>query len=173
VNNLPDVEIKAATQHDSTVLSNLLELYIHDLSSIFSLELGQDGRFGYHKLPLYWSEPERRFPFLIHCGAHIAGFALITRGSPASDNPEDFDVAEFFIARRYRRSGLGRKAVALLWNQFSGRWVVRVSEGNPNAYHFWTRVIAEYSSGAFTESSRAGTPYGWRVFTFNSAIRIS
>src|SRR5437763_1987815 len=130
--DLLDIEIKAATPHDVVLLGNLLELYIHDLSQIFSLELRSDGRFGYEKLPLYWSEPERRFPFLIQCGAKIVGFALITRGSPASDNPEDFDVAEFFIVRRHRSSGLGRRAAILLWNHFPGRWIVRASEGNPN-----------------------------------------
>lgn len=161
--------INAATQRDSVVLGNLLELYIHDLSQIFSLELGPDGRFGYEKLPLYWSEPGRRFPFLIHYGTQIVGFALVTRGSPASDNPEDFDVAEFFVARKHRRSNIGRRAAGLLWNQFAGSWTVRVSEGNPNAYHFWTSVIANYTRGKFTETSRAGNPFAWRVFAFNSA----
>jgi len=166
--DLSEVAINAATPDDAATLGNLLELYIHDLSQIFSLDVGRDGRFGYEKLPLYWSEPERRFPFLIQCGAKIVGFALVTRGSPASDNSEDFDVAEFFILRRYRRSGVGRRAAVLLWNHFPGRWIVRVSEGNPNAYHFWTTVIDEYTGSVFAETSRAGNPFAWRVFAFNT-----
>src|SRR4051812_22354234 len=95
-----EVVLDVATPADATLLSNLLELYIHDLSAAFpNVELGADGRFGYAKLPLYWSEPERRFPFLIRCGSCVAGFALVTRGSPASDDPNVFDVAEFFILR--------------------------------------------------------------------------
>jgi len=164
-----EVAISAAAPHDIDVMSNLLELYIHDLSQVFSLDVGRDGRFGYAKLPLYWSEPEKRFPFLIHCGTQIVGFALVTRGSPASDKPEDLDIAEFFILRRYRRSGVGRRAAALLWNQLAGSWVVRVSEGNSNGYDFWASVIAEYTGGAFTETSRIGNPFAWRVFSFDSA----
>jgi predicted acetyltransferase len=57
---------------DAPVLSNLLKLYAHDLSAVFALELGANGRYGYEKLPLYWSEPERRFPFLIRAGARLA-----------------------------------------------------------------------------------------------------
>ena len=155
-------------ESDAPVLANLLELYVHDLSEIFGLELGVDGRFGYEKLPLYWSEPERRFPFLIRCGTRLAGFALATRGSPASDDPEDFDVAEFFVVRRYRRSGVGRRAAFLLWNRFAARWIVRVSEGNHSGRRFWASVIAEYTSGALVETTRPGSPHAWRVFSFNS-----
>jgi hypothetical protein len=72
-----DIALDAATLADATVLSNLLELYIHDVSETFpSIELGSDGRFGYGKLALYWSEPECRFPFLIRCDGRVVGFAL-------------------------------------------------------------------------------------------------
>lgn len=81
-----DVVLDLATPGDATVLSNLLELYAHDLGDTFGLELGPDGRYGYEKLPLYWSEPDRRFPFLIRRGPHLAGFALVTQGSPGSEN---------------------------------------------------------------------------------------
>jgi predicted acetyltransferase len=166
--NLQEVALSVATARDASVLSNLLELYVHDLSEAFALELGADGRFGYAKLPLYWSEPERRFPFLIRYGTRLAGFALVTRGSPASEDPEDFDVAEFFIVRRHRRSGVGRRAAFLLWNRFAGRWIVRVSEGNHGGLRFWASVITEYTSGAVVETTRPGSPHAWRVFTFNS-----
>src|SRR6266403_2441861 len=111
--NSREIILEAATLADSPLLSNLLELYIHDLSEAFpSIELKPDGRFGYDKLALYWSEPDRRFPFLIRCDARVVGFALATRGSPATDDPNVFDVAEFFVIRRYRRSGVGQRAVA-------------------------------------------------------------
>src|SRR5262249_23093675 len=98
------VTLDIATPSDAEVLSNLLELYVHDLSEAFpSIELGEDGRFGYPKLPLYWSEPERRFAFLLRCDGRLAGFVLATCGSPAAEDPEVFDVAEFFVLRRYRR----------------------------------------------------------------------
>ena len=57
-----EVVLDVASPRDAVLLSNLLELYIHDLSETFPVELGADGRFGYEKLPLYWSEPERRLP---------------------------------------------------------------------------------------------------------------
>lgn len=165
-----EVALEVATPSDAALLSNLLELYIHDLSEVFpAVVLGADGRFGYDKLPLYWSEPERRFPFLIRQGTRIAGFALITRGSPASDDPDVFDVAEFFVLRSHRRFGVGRRAAFLLWDRFPGQWIVRVSEGNRGGIPFWAGVIAEYTQGSFTELERPGTPYAWRVFSFAGA----
>ena len=79
-----EVSLDLATPDDAALLSNLLELYSHDLSDTFGLELGHDGRFGYQNLPLYWSEPERRFPFLIRSGIRVVGFAFATRGLPTS-----------------------------------------------------------------------------------------
>ena len=85
----PLVTLDSATPADAALLSNLLELYTHDLSAAFpNVELGPDGRFGYDKLPLYWAEPDRRFPFLIHCSGRVAGFALATRGSPVAADPD-------------------------------------------------------------------------------------
>lgn len=166
-----DVRLDAATMSDAALLSNLLELYIHDLSAAFpSIEMGADGRFGYPGLPLYWSEPERRFAFLIRFEGRIAGFALAMRGSPVSDDPEVLDVAEFFILRRYRRVGVGRQAAFLLWNSLPGKWIVRVSEGNPGGLRFWAHATAAFTHSGATESRHAGYPHGWRMFSFASAL---
>lgn len=162
------VALEAATPHDARVLSNLAGLYLHDLSEIFPIEVGGDGRFRYGELPRYWSEPERRFAFLIRSGPQLAGFALATRGSPASDDPEHLDVAEFFVLRGQRRTGIGRRAAFLLWNRIPGQWVVRVSEANRAGLPFWRAVVQEYTRGAASESERPG-PRGWRVFSFRSA----
>ena len=166
--NPADVALEPAAPSDSALLANLLELYIHDLSEAFPIELGADGRFGYDKLPLYWSEPGRRFPFLIRYRAHVVGFVLVTRGSPASDDPDVFDVAEFFVVRWHRRAGVARRAAFQAWDRFPGRWTVRVSEGNIGALPFWARVVGEYTSGAATESTRPGSPSAWRVLSFES-----
>ena len=163
-----EVLLEAAAPGDAGLLANLLELYIHDLSEVFPVELGCDGRFGYEKLPCYWSEPDRRFPFLITYDGILAGFVLVTRGVLPSNDPDVFDVAEFFVLRRYRRLGVARRAAFLVWDRFPGRWCVRVSEGNVGAIPFWASAVAEYTSGTAVESIRPGTPHDWRVFSFQS-----
>lgn len=163
------VVLEPAGPQDERLLANLLELYSHDLSEVFDIEPGPDGRFGYEYLPLYWTEPDRRFPFLIRSGTRIVGFVLAMRGSPVMDDPDVLDIAEFFVLRRHRRSGIGRRAAFLLWDRLPGRWTVRVSEENRAALPFWSKVIAEYSGGTAVEAR----PPGWRVFCFTNLIRIA
>ncbi|MFL5614008.1 MAG: GNAT family N-acetyltransferase [Gemmatimonadaceae bacterium] len=163
------VSLEQARVIDEPVLANLLQLYIHDLSEIFpKVALGADGRFDYPRLPLYWSEPERRFPFLIRCNDRLAGFALATRGSPATSDPDVMDVAEFFVIRQLRRSSVGRDAAFLLWNRFPGRWTIRVAAHHASGIAFWSRVIGEYTKGAVTESANTRLTTDWRVFTLDS-----
>jgi predicted acetyltransferase len=131
MSDVDKVSIDVAEAHHAALISNLLQLYLHDLSEAFpAIELGANGRFEYENLSRYWSEPKNRFPFLIGYATKAVGFALITRGSPASDDPNVFDIAEFFVLRRYRRSGVGRRAAFLLWDRLSGSWTVRVADTN-------------------------------------------
>jgi predicted acetyltransferase len=166
-----DIALAVATSDDVELLSNLLESYARELSDVFALKPGPDGRYGYDKLPLYWSEADRRFPFLLRRGGEVAGFALITRGSPASEDHGVFDMAEFFVLGSYRRCGVGRHAALLLWDRFPANWTVRVSEGNPGGCRFWARVIGEYTNGAVRRTLLPGRLHAWRVFSFSSAPR--
>jgi predicted acetyltransferase len=157
---------------DAGVLANLFELYLHDMSETFpQLVLGADGRFGYERLPAWFAEPEKRFPFWIRQDGALAGFALAMRGSPVTDDPSHLDVAEFFVLRRYRRSGIGRDAAFALFDHLRGHWVVRVSKGNARGSAFWPLVIAEYTGGAFTVSEKPGNPHPQRVFELESRPR--
>ena len=168
---LDEVTLEPATTRDAALVANLLELYVHDLSAIFGVDIGEDGRFGYEPLPLYWSETDRRFAYLIRRGGRLAGFALVTRGSPATSDPLDLDVAEFFILRRHRRSGIGARAAWLLWNRLPGHWVVRVSPFNAAGLAFWERTIATYTRGAYAASAIPGKSHAVRVFSFATAGR--
>jgi len=165
------VELEAAQPHHVPLVANLLELYMHDLSDVFPIEIGPDGRFGYDKLPCYWQEPTRRFPFLIRADERVAGFVLATRGSPVTDDPDDLDIAEFFVLRRYRRDHVGRRAAFLLWDRLPGHWIVRVSLGNHRALPFWQPIIQEYTGGTLVEKRSTGTPHDWSVIAFHSPGR--
>jgi len=163
------VSLDQASQADSALLSNLLELYIHDMSDVFPhVQLGLDGRFGYSRLPLYWSEPDRHLAFLIRCDGRVGGFILVTLGSPAVPDPNVLDVAEFFVLRQYRRAGTGREAAFMLWHRLPAAWIVRVLEKNASALAFWRDTIATFTEGRFDERRLTTEPNDWRVFSFES-----
>jgi predicted acetyltransferase len=83
-----------------------LELYAHDFSEFRNLDIGENGRFGYRFLPLYWSEPDRH-PFLIRMDGKLVGLAFVKKWSEVSGNRAVWDMAEFFIVRGCRRRGIG------------------------------------------------------------------
>lgn len=164
------VTLQQASVGDQVLLSNLIELYIHDLSAMFThVALGEDGRYGYPELPSYLLGDGRRWAFLIRQDERVAGFAFARRGSPASDDPDVLDVAEFFVLRQFRARGIGRAAAELLWSRAPGRWAVRASTRNPSAIEFWRDAVGTYTGQRATESERSigGSP--WIVFCFDNA----
>lgn len=162
------VRVVRATQADHDTLANLLELYIHDLSATFSIDVGPNGRFGYAPLARYWQEPDTRHAFLIVAGTHLAGFALAARGSPLSSDPNVLDVAEFFVLRAHRRMNVGRRAALLLWDASPGAWIVRVAETNHGALGFWRATVAEFTGREDQGRVVALPDRNWRVFEFAS-----
>lgn len=156
-----------ATAEQQPVLANLLELYAHDFSEFHDLDLGPDGRFGYKYLPLYWRESHRH-PFLVKADGKLAGLVLVKRGSEISGDRRIWDMAEFFVARRYRRRGMGTQIAHDVWRRFPGPWEVRVVERNHAARAFWQRAVSDFAGGTvepvFVDTGRAR----WEVFSFLS-----
>ncbi len=167
---LGELTLETLVPEDGELLGNLLELYIHDLSAIFTrVELDARGRFGYPSLPAYLSGRTDRFAFLIRCGGRVAGFSLAQRGSPVADDPNVLDVAEFFVLRRFREHGVGRAAAALLWDRLPGTWTIRARVDNARAVPFWRRAVAAYTRGTGTEREHCDGSSTWRVFSFDNA----
>jgi predicted acetyltransferase len=161
------IEVIPATSEQRPILANLLELYAHDFSEFYDLELGPDGRFGYKHLPLYWGDPDRH-PFLIKVDGGLAGFVLVKRGSEVSGDQNVWDMAEFFIIRGYRRRGMGTEVAHEVWRRFPGQWEVRVVKTNDMAKEFWDRAITRYIREADNPVSVEKDGKSWYLFSFES-----
>src|SRR5215467_3122946 len=97
-----------ALPEQEAIVANMLELYIHDFSEFVDVKLGADGRFGYPQLHSFFTEAGRH-PLIIRADDDLAGFAFVSRGSRIANDPKVWDMAEFFIARGFRRIGLGTR----------------------------------------------------------------
>ena len=161
------IEIVTATPEQEPVLANLLELYIHDFSEYVDLDIGPDGRFGYGGLSLYWSEPDRH-ALLVRVDGKLAGFVLVKRGPGATSAWAVWDMAEFFIIRRWRRRGVGTNIAHEVWRRFPGQWEVRVMQANPPARQFWTRTISGFIGKAVKPVRVEKGDECWWVFSFES-----
>jgi predicted acetyltransferase len=128
------------------LIGRLLQLYLHDFSEHAAIsspygDVDEAGCFAYPYLDLYWREPGR-LPFLIRTDGRIAGFVLVNQWF-VSGQPGDHCVAEFFVLRKYRRTGLGTAAARRLFDGLPGWWEVPVAHYNAAAQQFWRKVLAD------------------------------
>ncbi len=85
------------------------------------------------------------------------GFAMVRSGPAVSGRgAADYSMAEFFIARPWRRRGVGQEAVRLIFDRFSGRWHIMEYLHNPQAVAFWRRVVSGYTGGRYQERQESG-----------------
>jgi predicted acetyltransferase len=156
-----------AQPHQLPVLANLFQLYSHDFSEILPLSVGDDGRFAVPALERYWQDPWRH-AFLIRVADRWAGFALAHQQSRLTDDREIWDVAEFFVMRGFRRSGVGARAATELFTRFPGRWEVRQIHANTAATTFWRDVIGRFTGAAVVETVHDTDRWKGPVQTFIS-----
>ena len=169
---MPKVELEPCTRSHRATLDALFQLYTHDFSDQWAGtergELQDDGRFEpYPWLDSYWTEPARE-AFLIRAERYIAGFVLINAFSH-SDLPVDHAVAEFFVLRKHRRSGVGRAAALAAIAPRSGQWELAVARRNTGALSFWRGVAAELGSETVEEIDRDNEYWNGPILRFRVA----
>jgi predicted acetyltransferase len=151
---MPKIDLTIATPAERVVIENMMQFYVHDFSEFWwdrpdAGELEADGRFGAYPLAPYWSEPGHA-PLLVRVAGRLAGFVLVN-GEGHSGRPVDRNVAEFFIARKYRRGGHGTAAAHGLFDLWPGQWEAAVARRNVGALAFWRRAIASHPRAAQIE----------------------
>jgi predicted acetyltransferase len=111
-------------------------------------------------------EPDQLASWFADSSAHLltickesqpVGFAMVRTGQViAGRGPVDYSMAEFFVARPWRRLGAGQEAVRLILDRFAGRWHIMEYLRNPQAVAFWRRVVSGYTGGQYQERAANG-----------------
>lgn len=140
-----NIQIIPAKIEQQPVIKQLLELYTYEMTDLADFDIHDNGYFGYDDLPLYWQDPNR-YPYLVWVNKNLAGFVLIQKGSPLENDPEVWDVAEFFIMRKFRKHNVGQFVAQQIWRELNGHWQVRVWDNNKIAHAFWDTVIGRFSN---------------------------
>ena len=140
--------MRRARRSDRLALRNMLELYLHDLSEYWPYELDAHGLYGYHTLDYYWRE-EKHVAFVFLVDERYAGFALVNGNVWTPEN--DLWMAQFFVARRYRRRGVASAAARIIFDRLPGRWEIGQFPANRPSQLFWRRLIADYTGGVYTD----------------------
>jgi predicted acetyltransferase len=153
---MPAVTLEPAGRDKQATIRNLFQLYVHDFSEQWfdtpRGELQEDGLFAQpYPLDLYWEEAGSE-PMLIRVDGQLAGFCLINTESH-SGQPIDYSVAEFFVARKHRRGGVGRAAALAAIAARPGLWEIAVTRRNVGAQPFWRAVAQIAADGREVEES--------------------
>ena len=128
------IDLVAASASDAGLIGSLLDEYLSELSRHRDVSTGATNSASYSHLDAYWSE-EGRNAFIIQCGGHIVGFALI-RG-PVSTGSPAYQLAEFYIKPDSRGLGIGLRSALGIWKRLPGQWELRVHARNEGAVQFW------------------------------------
>lgn len=139
------VGLERGEPHQRVALDNLIQLYIHDFNDFLAPDrkvgVGEDGRFAdILNLDAYWTDAARAVWF-IRVGGALAGFALLDRTSHCGRSV-DHNMGEYFVARPFRRAGIGAQAAIDLIAMHAGQWEIAVGARNLPARRFWSRVVA-------------------------------
>ena len=130
----------------------------------------EDGRRleEYGLMDSYWSEPNREV-MLIRANGRLAGFVMVNDHSHA-DLPLDYAIAEFFVARKHRREGVGiAAAVKRSSGARPGLWELAVARRNTGAQPFWRRVAAGLAAGEVEELDRDDERWNGLILRFRVA----
>lgn len=153
---MAEVSLEIVGPERAETVSNLFQFYVHDFTDFWEtrrVDLAEDGRFPpYPWLDAYWAEDGRE-AMLIRADGHLAGFALVNRHSH-SGRPCDFSMAEFFVARHWRREGVGRQAALAAIAPRAGLWEIAVARRNAPAMAFWRGVAQAAAPEAVEETDQ-------------------
>jgi predicted acetyltransferase len=162
------VTLEPIASERSEVLSNLLQLYVHDFSEHVPVPLKPNGRFEFSLDPTWWNGADH-FPFLIHRAGELAGFALARRGSRVNDDANVMDVAEFFVVRGVRRRGVGLAAAHALFARVAGPWEIRVRQSNAAAQRFWSGAVATWLGYEVQSTPFSAKGVDWQLLELDAA----
>ena len=144
------LEISEAHIGEKSLIQHMMELYRYDFSEFDNSDLDANGYFGYRWLDHYWTE-EDRHPFIIRVDGKLAGFVLVNQSTYLPEN--EWAIAEFFVMRKYRGKGIGKKVAFNIFDRFRGKWEVYELESNKPSHQFWRKVISDYTNGCYSETN--------------------
>jgi predicted acetyltransferase len=163
------LRVEPATAGMRAALEALFQLYVYDFSAMVGEDVEEDGRFPAPQLDTLWNDP-RQEPFLFRVEDRLAGLAIVHHGSRLTGEAEVWDMAQFFVMKKYRRQGLGARAARRLFEMHRGPWEVRQIPENTAATAFWRRVIDDVAGpGGWIETREVGDQWRGTVQRFTSA----
>ncbi len=128
------VTLVEAAAKDLPCIENMMQFYNYDLSESVPIDFAAHGLYQIQPKGAYWAQ-FLVAAFLIKVDGELAGFAVVDNELLEVDS--QYNMGYFFVARRYRGSGVGRIVAAKLLEKFPGKWEIYHLKNNQPARRFW------------------------------------
>ena len=128
----------------------LQQEYEYELAAITGYVQNANGFFDQEFLASTWSKYGYDI-YLLEINELVAGFAVVNLSSMISDDPDIRDIAEFYIAPKFRNQKVGTRFALEIFFKYPGKWEVRQLPSLFNARNFWVRAIQSCKSKDYQE----------------------
>lgn len=119
-------------------------------------DLDARGLFPDYPFTPFWTDPACE-ALLLRIDDAPAGFALIDRHGHCCQ-PVDGNIAEFFVTRKYRRSGVGTHFAHAVLERRPGIWEAAIARRNIGALAFWRAVVRICPRAGTAEEANIASP---------------
>lgn len=93
-----EIKLVEIESKDKSVLQNLFQLYMHDITASLPMDVNEHGLFEYNYLDYYFAETEgNRYAYFVYIDNKIGGFVLVNDDFMVLDNKK------IFLATIWRR----------------------------------------------------------------------
>lgn len=152
------LELRPAARDDWPCLENLMQFYLYELSQWLPIKLTAQGLYALQSLDDYWRHPATH-PWLILVAGELAGFAVIDQ--QRCDSDARHNLGYLFVARRFRRLGVGRQVAQQLFEHHQGPWQVMHFDANLPARSFWQAMLAGQTPTSIVAQDYPASLYRW------------
>jgi predicted acetyltransferase len=125
--NVDEIKLIPATLEEYPIIQNMGRFYVYDMSEYLGKEEGwempQDGLYECIDFKKYW-EDKNSFPFIARYQNEIVGFLIVDKKGSSAEI--EFNMAQFFILRKFKNKGIGRFVAQKSFKKFPGIWEVMI-----------------------------------------------
>lgn len=135
-----EIELKLVKPNEREIISNLLQLYLHNLSAYFPIDFDSSkGMYIYDELDKYVEGNDSKAYFIFK-EDKLTGFVLI-------DVTEEKNVIqEIFVLNNYKRQGIAGISVKKVFDMYKGNWEIKAVPCSKPAEDFWVKTVSEYTN---------------------------
>lgn len=144
------IDLEKIDNKDKSVLNNMFQLYLHDITASLPMDLNEHGLFEYNEIDFYFNGDENHHAFFVKVDGKYAGFVLIDDNFMVLKKEKgNYDFSEMFILNAYKNKGIGKEIAIKIFDMFRGNWEVKPVPRSDGAKRFWEKIIKEYTNNKF------------------------